>query len=221
MSGYQFSVLDIFADPYAAAPQLTARLRIEETTGLVVHAIALRCQVRIEPQRRHYNTAEQEGLRGLFGERDRWVDTLRPLLWMQCNTTVQGFTGATEADLVLPCTYDFDVVGSRYLHALKDGTMPLILLFSGTVFTKGSNGFGVQQVPWDCEARHELPVAVWRQMIESYFPNTGWLRLDHDVLGRLADYRARHGLTTWEETLTTLLAAETQPLLAAEGEPVS
>ena len=43
--------LDVVAEPYAAAPQLTARLRIEETTGQRVHAIALRCQVRIEPQR--------------------------------------------------------------------------------------------------------------------------------------------------------------------------
>lgn len=208
MSDYEFSVVDVFAEPYAVAPLLTARLRISESTGQVIHAIALRCQVRIEPQRRHYDDAEQNGLRGLFGNRDRWVDTLKPFLWMQCNTTVQGFTGVTEVDLALPCTYDFDVIGSRYLHALGAGTVPLVLLFSGTVFTKGSNGFGVQQVPWDCEARHDLPVSVWRQMIEWYFPNTGWIRLDSDVLAQLADYRARHGLTTWEETAQTLLAAD-------------
>jgi len=208
VSDYTFSVLDIFAEPYAVAPQLTARLRIEEGTGQVIHAIALRCQVRIEPQRRHYDTAEQEALRGLFGERERWVDTLKPFLWMQCNTTVQGFTGATEVDLVLPCTYDFDVIGSRYLHALDAGNMPVNLLFSGTVFTKGSNGFGVQQVPWDCEARYELPVSVWRQMIESYFPGSGWIRLEQDVLDLMADYRARHGLMTWDETVQALLAAE-------------
>jgi len=207
MSDYEFSVLDIVAEPYAVAPQLTARLRIEESTGQVIHAIALRCQVRIEPQRRHYEETEQGGLRALFGERERWVDTLKPFLWMQCNTTVQGFTGATDVDLLLPCTYDFDVIGSRYLHAVTAGTVPLTLLFSGTVFTKGSNGFGVQQVPWDCEARYQLPVSVWRQMIASYFPNTGWLRLDQDVLDQLADYRARHGLISWEETVQTLLAA--------------
>jgi Family of unknown function (DUF6084) len=206
MSDYAFSVLDIFAEPYAVAPQLTARLRIEEGTGQIIHAIALRCQVRIEPQRRRYDEQEQSGLLGLFGERDRWVDTLKPFLWMQCNTTVQGFTAATEADLVLPCTYDFDVVGSRYLLALDAGTVPLTLLFSGTVFTKGSTGFEVAQVPWDCEARYELPVAVWRQMIESYFPNTGWIRLDRDVLTSLADYRARHGLMTWDETVQSLLS---------------
>ncbi|HEX8094644.1 DUF6084 family protein [Jatrophihabitans sp.] len=206
MSDYAFSVVTIFAEPYAAAPQLTARLRITEATGQRIHAIALRAQVRIEPQRRRYDEAEQHGLLGLFGDRGRWVDTLRPFQWMQCNTTVQGFTGETEVDLALPCTYDFDVVGARYLHALESGPVPLTLLFSGTVFLKGDNGFGVQQVPWDCEARYDLPVAVWREMIESYFPNTGWIRLDSDVLRSLTDYRARHGLTSWEETVQTLLA---------------
>lgn len=207
MSDYTFIVADIFAEPYAVAPQLTARLRITESTGQTIHAIALRCQVRIEPQRRRYDEAEQNGLRGLFGERHRWVDTLKPFLWMQCNTTVQGFTGATETDLVLPCTYDFDVVGSRYLHALDAGSVPLTLLFSGTVFTKGAHGFGVQQVPWDCEARYDLPVTVWGDVMRSYFPNSGWIRLDHDVLAALADYRSRHGLMTWEETVQTLLGA--------------
>jgi len=205
MSDYTFTVADIFAEPYAVAPQLTARLRIDEATGQTIHAIALRCQVRIEPQRRRYDAAEQNGLRGLFGERDRWVDTLKPFLWMQCNTTVQGFTATTETDLVLPCTYDFDVVGSRYLHALDAGAVPLTLLFSGTVFTKGEHGFGVQQVPWDCEARYDLPVSVWGDMMRSYFPNSGWIRLDHDVLAALADYRSTHGLMTWEETVQSLL----------------
>jgi len=210
VSDYQFSVLDIFAETYAVAPQLTARLRVEERTGQTIHAVALRCQVRIEPQRRRYEAAEQEALRGLFGERERWVDTLKPFLWMQCNTTVQGFVGATDVDLVLPCTYDFDVIGSRYLHALASGSVPVNLLFSGTVFTKGTNGFGVQQVPWDCEASYDLPVAVWREMIEAYFPNTGWIRLDHDVLARFAAYRARNGWMTWEETVEALLARDAE-----------
>ena len=212
MSEYRFTVLDVVAEPYAAAPQLTARLRIEETTGQRVHAIALRCQVRIEPQRRRYEAAAENDLRGLFGERARWTDTLRPFQWMQCNTTVQGFLGRTETDLALPCTYDLDVIGSRYLHALDAGDVPLNLLFSGTVFTRGHTGFAVEQIPWSCEARYSLPVAVWRRMIESYFPNTGWLRVDADVLGELADYRARHGLTSWEETLRALLAASPDAL---------
>ncbi|WP_329140295.1 DUF6084 family protein [Streptomyces sp. NBC_01476] len=206
MSGLGFSVLDVVAEPYSVVPQLTARLRITDGSGERIHAVVLRCQVRIEPQRRQYDEAEREGLRGLFGEPDRWKDTLKPFLWMQCNTTVQGFSGSTEADLALPCTYDFDVTGSRYLHALGDGEVPLTLLFSGTVFTKGGAGFAVRQVPWDCEARHRMPVAVWRQMIASHFPNSGWIRLDQDVLDRVAGFRARRGLISWDETVSTLLA---------------
>jgi hypothetical protein len=212
MSGYTFTVVDLFAEPYAAAPQLTARLRIEEATGQVVHAIALRSQLRIEPQRRGYADSEEAGLRGLFGDRDRWSDTLRPFMWMQCSTTVQGFTGATEVDLPLPCTYDFDVVGSRYLHALDAGTVALSFMFSGTVFTKGGTGFAVEQVPWDCDATYDMPVSVWQQMIDLYYPGSAWIRMDRDLIGRVADYRARHGLTSWEETVQRLLAHEDEVL---------
>jgi hypothetical protein len=207
VSAWTFDVVDVFAEPYAADPQLTARLRIHEATGQTVHAIALRCQVRIEPQRRRYEEVDESGLRALFGDRDRWADTLKPFLWMQASAMVQGFTGVTEVDLPLPCTYDFDVTASRYLHGVGAGVVPLTLLFSGTVFTRGTTGFGVEQVPWDCEASYQLPVAVWKQMIASYFPSTGWIRLDHDIISELADHKARHGLTSWEETVRSLLDA--------------
>jgi hypothetical protein len=211
--GWTFSVLDIAARPYAAAPELTARLRVENASGLPVHAIALHCQVRIEPQRRGYDLDDEDGLRALFGDRERWPQTLRPFQWMQCNATVQGFTGSTEVDLALPCTYDFDVTGSRYLHAVGTGSVPLVLMFSGTAFTRGTTGFAVEQVPWDSEARFEMPVQVWRDMMESYFPRSGWIRLEHDVLAALGDYRSRHGLVSWEETVTRLLAGmDTTPV---------
>jgi hypothetical protein len=199
MSDYLFSVRDVIAEPYAVAPQLTARLRVDETTGVQVHAIALRCQVRIEPHRRRYTPAQQEALLG------RWGDTLRSFSWMHCTATVPGFTGHTEFALALPCTYDLEVIGTRYLHAVDAGTVPLTFLFSGTIFTVGGAGFAVEQVPWACEAAFELPVAVWRQMIDSYFPNSGWLRLSTDTLDSLATFRAQHGLTSWDETIDKLL----------------
>ncbi len=209
MGDYTFSVPEIFAEPYAASPQLTAQVRIEETTGQQVHAMALRCQVRIEPQRRGYSEAEAAGLESLFGGRERWKDTLRPFLWMQCNTTVQGFSGVTTADLPLPCTFDFEVAGSRFLHAVGNGTVPLSLMFSGTIFVKGGDsGFAVEQVPWDSDTHYDLPVRVWQDMMRAHFPNLGWIKLDRDALGELAGYRTRHGLTSWEETVQRLLAGE-------------
>ena len=201
-----FSVVDVFAERYAAAPQLTARLRIEEGTGEAIHAMALRCQVRIEPQRRAYSADEESGLLDMFGTRERWFDTLKPFMWMQCNTMVQGFTGVTEVDLAMPCTYDFEVTWSKYLHALREETIPVVFLFSGTVFTRGASGFGVEQIPWDCEARYAIPVAVWREMIDHYFPNTGWLRLSRDTMESLAHYRSVRGLTTYEAAVEALLA---------------
>jgi hypothetical protein len=207
MTALSFQVLDIVAEPYTVAPQLTARLRIEETSGAQVHAIALRCQVRIEPQRRPYTDGEEAGLLALFGGRGRWRDTLRPFLWMHCNAMVQGFSDSTEVDLPLPCSYDFEVTGSKYLHALESGTIPIALLFSGTVFTRGARGFAVEQVPWDCEASYALPVAAWQRMIELNYPNTGWVRVDRDILRALARYQADRGLTTSDATIESLLAA--------------
>lgn len=209
MIALAFEVLDILPEPYAAAPQLTATLRVTESTGAAVHAIALRCQVRILPQRRGYTPAEEAGLLDLFGERGRWPTTLKSFLWLQCSTMVQGFTGETEVRLPLPCTFDFDVSAAKYLQSLRDGLVPLELLFSGTVFTRGEAGFGVEQVPWDLEASYRLPVDAWRQLMDQYFPNTGWLRLDRDVLTALAHYKAARGLTSWDATLESLLADAT------------
>jgi hypothetical protein len=202
VSDYLFSVRDVVAEPYAVAPQLTARLRIDETTGVPVHAIALRCQIRIEPHRRRYSPAQQEALLGLFGAPARWGDTLRSFSWLHCTATVPGFTGHTEFALRLPCTYDLEVIGTRYLRAVDSGTIPLTFLFSGTIFTRD---FVVEPVPWACEATFELPVSVWRQMIDSYYPNSGWIRLGTDTLDALAAFRARHGLTSWDETIDKLL----------------
>ncbi len=206
MSALTFSVLDIAAEPYAAVPTLVARLRVEETTGEVVHALALRAQVRIEPQRRRYDDAEAAGLADLFGPRPRWGDTVKPFLWLHATAMVQGFTGGTEVELALPCTYDFEVAGTNYLQALRDGEIPLVLLFSGTVFTRGTTGFSVAQVPWDRECSYRLPVRVWRELMDRYFPGSSWLRLDRDTLAALARFKSERGLLSWDATVEALLA---------------
>ncbi len=206
MTELRFTVDDIVAERYSVAPHLVAKLRIEETTGDQVHALVLRTQVKIDAHRRPYSDEEERGLLDLFGPRPRWTDTLKPFLWMHTTAMVPGFTGSTVADLVLPCSYDFEVAGAKYLHALRDGTIPLELLFSGTVFARGATGYEVTQIPWDREARHELPVQVWRSLMDQHFPGSGWLRLDRDALDALAQYKSVRGLTTWEQAVHRLVA---------------
>jgi hypothetical protein len=200
-----FAVLDVAPEPYAVTPILTARVGIAAIGDEPVHAIALRCQVRIDPLRRNYSDAEADGLTDLFGTRDRWAATQHTFLWQHTTAMVQGFRGTTQVDLPLECTYDFEVSSAKYLHALRDGTVPLQFLFSGTVFVQGTRGFSVQQVPWDREDRHDMPVSVWRNLIEQHFPNTGWLRLNRDTVDALAGYRSAHGLLSHDEAITTLL----------------
>ncbi len=208
MTELAFEVLGVRPQEHAAAPHLLFRLRISETSSEVVHAMALRCQLRIEPQRRPYDAAEQEGLADLFGTSDRYGSTLKPFLWTHATAMVQGFTGSTEIDLPVACTYDFDVSATKYLHALRGGDVPLILLFSGTVFTRGVTGFSVEQLSWSLEAPCRLPVSAWRELMDLYFPGGGWIRLDHATLDALQRYRSARGLTSWEGTFDALLPAQ-------------
>jgi hypothetical protein len=208
MSEIAFSVIDAAPVPYAAAPTLVFRLHLEAPAGDVIHSIALRCQIRIEPQRRRYSPDEQAGLLELFGETPRWGDTLKPFLWTHVSTMVLGFTGSSDVELHVPCTYDLDVAAAKYFHALGDGDVPLILLFSGTVFGKADGGMlQVTQIPWDREARFRLPVATWRELVDRYFPNAGWLRLRRDTLDALMRMKARRALVTWDDVLAELLRA--------------
>ncbi|QES51734.1 hypothetical protein DEJ50_31675 [Streptomyces venezuelae] len=204
MTELAFSCTGVRADPYAAGPTLVFRLRITAPPQEPVHALALRCQIRIEPARRSYEDREAAGLADLFGERSRWGTTLQPVQFAQVPLMVPGFTGETEADLVVPCTYDMDIAATRYFEALSGGEVPLLMLFSGTAFT-GPGGFRVQPVPWDREATCRMPVAVWREMIEQHFPGCGWIRLPRDTMDALLAYRSRHALPSWEATLRALL----------------
>ncbi len=201
-----FAVLGVAPEPYAVTPVLTARVGIAAVGDDPIHAIALRCQVRIDPIRRTYSDAEAVGLTDLFGTRERWATTQHTFLWQHTTAMVQGFTGVTQIEMPLECTYDFEVSSAKYLHALRDGTVALQFLFSGTVFVQGTRGFSVQQVPWDREDRYDMPVSVWRDLMQQHFPNTGWLRLDRSTVDALAHYRSTHGLLSQDEAILSLLA---------------
>lgn len=205
MTDVTFAVVDVSPQEYAVTPVLTAHVGVAAVGDDPVHAIALRCQVRIDPLRRRYSDHEAAGLLDLFGPRERWNSTQRTFLWLHCAVMVPGFSGATQVEMPLECTYDFEVTAAKYMHALSDGVIPLQFLFSGTVFTRGERGFAVQQVPWDREDRYELPVSVWRDLMDQHYPNTGWIRLNRDTLTALAAYKSQHGMLGLDDAVSSLL----------------
>lgn len=205
MAGLTFECVDVRSDRYAAGPTLNFRVRVTETAGERVHAVALRAQIRIEPQKRRYDPVEAERLEGLFGEVSRWADTLKPLQFAAAAVMVPSFSESVEVDIPVPCTYDLDIAGTSYFHSLSDGEIPLVLLFSGTVFRRGPNGFSVSQVPWSCEATYRLPLTEWRLMMDHFFPGGGWLRLGRDTMHALGAFKNARALPTWEHAIAALL----------------
>ncbi|MDQ6783879.1 MAG: DUF6084 family protein [Actinomycetota bacterium] len=205
MTALSFEALDARAEPYAAVPTLMLRLRITEADGRPVHAVTLRCQIMIEPQRRVYGEAEERRLVEMFGETPRWGETLRPFLWTNTATTVSGFQGQTEIDLPITCTYDFEIAAAKYLHALDNGEIPLTMLFSGTTFTRGSAGFTAEPVAWHEEASFRLPVRTWRTLMDQYFPGGGWLRLSRETIDALQRYKVSRAVPTWDDAFEGLL----------------
>jgi hypothetical protein len=206
MSDLTFTVIGARAELYAAVPTLLLRLKIDETSGEEIQMIALRCQIQIEVKRRRYSPDEETGLLGLFGEPHRWGDTLHPILWTHVPFMVRGFKGSVEVDIPIVCTYDLELASTQYFRSLKDGEIPLLVQFSGTVFTRGGTGFQVEQVSWAKEARYRLPVSIWRELLDQYFPGTGWLRLRQDNIDALVEFKGRRALLTWDDVVKTLLA---------------
>jgi hypothetical protein len=210
MPDLSFAVESAEAVQFAAQPLLALKLRVENRNPEEsIHTVTLRAQIQIEAPRRQYTREEKLQLLDLFGPPERWNQTLRPMLWTHAQTVIPSFAGSTTADLQLPCTFDFNVAATKYFHAVSDGDIPLNLLFSGSVFYADPEGtLQVVPIPWNKEARFRLPVRVWREMMDIYYPNSAWLYLRRDVFERLYEYKTQRGIATWEQALEGLLATE-------------
>lgn len=209
MPDLTFQVEGAEAVAYSATPLLAFKLRIANADpNELVQSVALRCQLQIEATHRKYGAQEQERLLDLFGAPERWSRTLRAMLWTHANINVPPFQGSVVVDLPVACTFDFNVAAAKYFAGLDDGEVPLNLMFSGTIFYEGGdNGLQIEQIPWDREAKYRLPVCVWKEMIEIYYPNVAWLCLRRDVFAKLSQYKMDRGIPTWEETIESIIPA--------------
>jgi hypothetical protein len=211
-SGYapelQFEVRDGGVLQHAAVPTLRFVVGIG-TVGAAaqVRSVALNVEVRIAATRRRYAESERGKLVDLFGQPEEWGRNLKTLHWTNLTVQVPAFTGTTDVELPITCTYDLEVSASRYFDALEGGEVPLEFLFSGTVFYAGADGrLQVGRIGWDKDCSYRLPVQAWRDMIDRYFPDSAWLRLRRVEFDRLAAYKARHTLLSWEQVVDRLLA---------------
>ena len=165
---------------YAAVPTLGFELRDREPRRSSRSARSCStCRSRSPPAGAPTTRTSSRGCCELFGEPHRWSTTLRTLPWLRTTQVVPALhrRDARRACSV-PCTYDFEVTAAKYLAALDDGEVPLEFLFSGTVFyTAASGALQTAMIGWDREAEYRLPVAVWRETMDHYFPGSAWLRL--------------------------------------------
>src|SRR5271154_1450409 len=194
---------------FAATPLIAFKVRIVNASpDEVIHTVALRAQIQIEVSRRKYDSNEQARLLDLFGEPDRWGQTLRSLLWTHASVIVPGFTGSVLASIPVPCTFDFNVAATKYFHGVTSGDLPLCFQFSGTVFYQGEDEtLQVAPISWDKESKCRLPVKVWKDLMDAYYPNSTWLALHKDAFEKLYQFKVREGIPTWEEALERALNA--------------
>jgi hypothetical protein len=198
------------AVPFAATPTIAFKLRVANPDAAeTIHTVVLRCQIQIEVARRRYTALDQERLRDLFGEPERWGQTLRNLLWTNTSVVIPPFSGATTVDLQVPCTFDFSVATTKYFNGLGEGDIPVCLMFSGTVFYAGPEGvLCVAPISWEKETRFRVSLKVWKDMMDSYYPNSAWLCLRRDIFEELHKFKVERGIPTWEQAFEMLLAAQ-------------
>jgi hypothetical protein len=202
-----FYSVGVELERHAMVPTLLFRVRISNMTpSIKVENVLLQCQVRIEAMRRHYDAEESERLVELFGEAQRWSETLRSMLWVHTGAQVPAFDKEHDVTLPVQCSFDFNVAATKYFYGLEDGEVPIALLFSGTVFYRDFDGFlQTDQISWSKQAECRLPVRVWRELMDHYYPNSTWLRIDHKVFDQIYQYKRENGFTSWDETMRSLL----------------
>jgi uncharacterized protein DUF6084 len=204
-----FAVEDAQRVEHAAVPTLRFAVRVTAPEQRAIKSVLLDTQIQIAARRRRYDAAAEEKLFELFGAPAGWGSTLRTLPWTRVTTVVPPFTGATLVDVQVPCSYDLHVVASRYFDALDGGDVPLEFLFSGTVFAAGPGGMlQATRISWESDAEYRFPVAVWQETMERYFRGTAWLRLSQASFNRLAAYKSRRALASWDEAIDALLEGD-------------
>ncbi len=201
-----FEVLGARPVRYAAAPMLAVDLQVSEPNGRHVYMVGLTIQLMIEPARRRYDDETRGRLVELFGAPERWAVTTRSLVWSRLDVIVPAFTGSTTVTVPIAVNYDLELAAAKYLHSLPDGEAPCALHFNGMIYYPADDGgLQVVLVPWNKSIDFRMPVSVWKETIEHYYPATGWVALRSQTLEALQHEKLDRGLATLDACVTELL----------------
>ena len=169
---------------------------IDSRAAHAIRSVLLDVQIQIAAPAAVYDPG-RAGAAGRAVRRARALGhTLRTLLWLRTTVVVPPFTGATVVDL------------RRAVHLrLRGHGVALPRTRSTTARCRSSScSAGPSSTPAPAgalqtarialgrEAEYRLPVAVWRETMDSYFPGSAWLRLRPRRLRPAVAYRARHAL---------------------------
>ena len=179
----------------------SSMIRAEE----IIHTVALRAQIQIEVTRRKYNAEEQaRPERSLRRTGSMEPDAAKHVV-DSCERGGAAFPGSVLAEITVPCTFDFNVAATKYFHGVTNGDLPLCFQFSGTCFLSEGrmNRFRSLPFPGTRKRSTGLPVKVWKDLMDLYYPNSAWLALHRDTFEKLYQYKVREGIPTWEEAIET------------------
>jgi hypothetical protein len=188
-----FTILGVEAADHGLTPLLHFKVGITNTPpGETIQSVILQAQIQILAPQRSYQSEEKAKLIDLFGAPETWGTT---------------FTGSTEAILPVSCSFDLNVAGTKFFYALQDGEVPLLFLFSGTIFYAAPDGrLQVQQISWNKECNYRMPVEVWQKMMDHHYPNSAFISLERGVFERIYEFKRNAGVATWEQAMERLLA---------------
>ena len=207
MTDVTFAVIEVEPEPYAVTPILNARLGIAAVGDEPIHAIALRCQVRIEPhaarllRRRGRGPGRPVRAAGALGHHHAHFPVAAD--HRDGAGLHRRHAGQPAAGMHLRLRGGGFEVSAR--PARRHGAAAVPVQRNG--FLQGTRGFAVQQVPWDREDRFDMPVSVWRDLIAAALS-------EHRLAAAEPGHRRRAGrlpvgtrAALFDDAVTSLLAA--------------
>ena len=159
------------------------------------------CQVKIEPQRRHYGDAEVARLYELFGETaavGRLAAAVPVDPRRRHRARLRRHHRGRPADRVHVRLRGGG--GQVPPRPRRRGRCPSCCCSPAPSSPGAAPASSPSPISWQAEASYRLPVATWRAVMDRYFPGSGWVRVEpRHARPAAARSRPARALTGWDD----------------------